>query len=237
MEVGLKASRGSGARDQHQYYLKHILRLQNVSSPVSTTALAESVGVAPSTVTDMLKKLSAEGLIHYKPYHGISLTAEGEKEAVKAIRRHRIVERFLTDMLGFEWHEAHEEALTFEGNISQEVERRLHIALGKPRSCPHGYPIPSRPEDMKIYKTTLYSMEPGDKAEVVSVRDDDPHLLQFMASLGIKPGARIKVEGKDPFKGPLQAVVGKKKRIIGWHVANSIFVKKIPNATKQTDGG
>jgi DtxR family Mn-dependent transcriptional regulator len=223
----MKGSKSVFGTEHLWEYLKHIFRLQQVSSPVSTTSLADALKLAPSSVTDMLKKLSQRGYIHYTPYHGITLTPEGEKLAVKAIRRHRIVERFLTDMLGFEWHEAHEEALHFEHNISDEVERRLFVALNKPKVCPHGYPIPSKVEDVLVEEMTLYSLEPGERAEVISVKDDEPELLQFMASLGIKPGVKVKIEDKDPFKGPLQATVGSKKRTIGWHLANSVFVKKI----------
>jgi DtxR family transcriptional regulator, Mn-dependent transcriptional regulator len=221
-----KTPRGAPAKDPFGEYLKHIFRLEQTESPVTTSALAESMKVAPSTVTDMLKRLSREGLINYVPYHGITLTPAGEKQAVKAIRRHRIVERFLTDMLGFEWHEAHEEALLFESDISDEVEQRLYSALNRPKVCPHGYPIPSRVEDIKVEEVNLYSLEPGERAEVASVKDDDTELLRFMASLGIKPGVKIKIEAKDPFQGPLQAMVGKKKRTIGWHLANAVFVKK-----------
>jgi DtxR family transcriptional regulator, Mn-dependent transcriptional regulator len=222
-----KTTRGTQARDQFGEYLKHVFRLEQVESPVTTSALADSMKVAPSTVTDMLKRLSGEGLINYVPYHGITLTPAGEKQAVKAIRRHRIVERFLTDMLGFEWHEAHEEALFFEGDISDEVEQRLYSALNRPKVCPHGYPIPTKVADIRVEEFKLYSLEPGEQAQVVSVKDDDPELLRFMASLGIKPGVKIRIEAKDPFKGPLQAVVGKQKRTVGWHLANAVFVRKL----------
>jgi DtxR family Mn-dependent transcriptional regulator len=223
-----KTHRSTSTGDQFGEYLKHIFRLEQAESPVTTSALAESMKVAPSTVTDMLKRLAKEGLINYVPYHGITLTKTGEQQAVKAIRRHRIVERFLTDMLGFEWHEAHEEALHFEGDISDEVERRLYSALNRPKVCPHGYPIPTKVEDIRVEEVNLYSLEPGEQAEVISVKDEDPELLRFMASLGIKPGVKIRIEAKDPFKGPLQAVVGKQKRTVGWHLANSVFVKKMP---------
>ena len=221
-----ETSGGAASRDQFGEYLKHIFRLEQVERPVTTSALAESMRVAPSTVTDMLKRLSREGLINYVPYHGITLTPEGESRAVKAMRRHRIVERFLTDMLGFEWHEAHEEALLFESDISEEVENRLFIALNRPKVCPHGYPIPSKVEDTKMDEVPLYSLEPGEQAEVMSVKDEDSELLRFMASLGIKPGVRVSVEAKDPFMGPMRAVVGKHKRTLGWHLANAVFVKK-----------
>ncbi len=224
----MRSTKSAFTAEHFWEYLKHIFRLQQEESPVSTTALADAMKLAPSSVTDMLKKLSRKGYINYRPYHGITLTSEGEKMAIKAIRRHRIVERLLTDMLGFEWHEAHQEALSFEHNISDEVERRIYIALRKPKVCPHGYPIPSKVEDALVEEVSLYSLETGERAQVVSVKDDEPELLQFMASLGIKPGVKIKVEGKDPFKGPLQAAVGSKKRTIGWHLANAIYVKKIP---------
>jgi DtxR family transcriptional regulator, Mn-dependent transcriptional regulator len=223
----MKAPKGTATKDHFGEYLKHIFRLEHISSPVSTSALAESMGVAPSTVTDMLKRLSQKGLINYVPYRGITLAPEGEKLAVKAIRRHRIVERFLTDMLGFEWHEAHEEALLFENDISDEVEQRLYSALDRPKVCPHGYPIPTNVKDVLVEEVTLYSLEPGEQAEVMSVKDDDSEMLRFMASLGIKPGVKIKVQAKDPFKGPLQAMVGKQKRTVGWHLANAIFVRKL----------
>ena len=223
----MKTTKAAATRDQFGEYLKHVFRLEQVASPVTTSALAESMNVAPSTVTEMLKRLSRNGLINYVPYHGITLTAEGEKLSVQAIRRHRVVERFLTDMLGFEWHEAHEEALLFENNVSDEVEQRLYAALNHPKVCPHGYPIPSKVEDARVDEVNLYSLEPGELAEVVSVKDDDPELLRFMASLGIKPGVKIKIDAKDPFKGPLQTVVGKHRRTVGWHLANAIFVKKI----------
>lgn len=181
----------------------------------------------PSSVTDTLKKLAYKGCINYGPYHGITLTGEGEKEAIKAVRRRRAVERFLTDTLGFEWHEAHEEALAFEQAISDEVERRMYVAPNKPTVCPRGYPIPSSVEDTPVRGGPLYSFEPGQTAEVVSVEDDEPELLQFVASLGIKPGVRIEVEGKDPFKGTMQAEIDARERTIGRHLANRVYADKI----------
>jgi DtxR family Mn-dependent transcriptional regulator len=226
-ESARETGKAGGRPEQYREYLKQILKLQQVESPVSTNALAEAMEVTPASVTDMLKKMAARGLIDYRPYHGMTLTEAGEQETVKAVRRHRIVERFLTDMLGFEWHQAHQEASAFELYISDEVERRMYVALNKPVVCPHGYPIPSSVEDTLIDVVPLYSLEPGQSATVVSVQDDEPELLQFMASMGIKPGATVKVEGKDPFKGPMQARVDRKKRTIGWHLANQVYVDEV----------
>lgn len=222
----MKTYKGPYGAEHFWEYMKQIFRLQQIASPVTTTALAEAMEVTPSSVTDMLKKLSQRGLINYTPYHGITLTGEGEKSAVRAIRRHRIVERFLTDMLGFEWHEAHEESVSFEHNISDEVERRLFVALNKPSVCPHGYPIPERVQDVRVEKLPLVSIEAGESAIILSVRDDEPELLQFMASLGIRPGVEVSVEQKDPFKGPVHAVIGSERRTLGWDLADSIYVRK-----------
>ncbi len=207
-------------------YVKQIFKLQQERSPVATSSLAEALKIAPSSVTEMLKRLAKRGLINYTPYHGITLTDAGTEAALKAIRRHRIVERFLTDMLGFQWHEAHQEAVLFEHNVSDEVERRLYVALHKPTECPHGYPIPSKTLPAFVAERTLYELEPGEEAMIMHVRDDEPELLQFMASLGIKPGVKVHMLEKDPFQGPVGITVRPrgKKRTIGWHLANSIYV-------------
>ncbi len=207
-------------------YMKNIYKLEQERSPVSTSALADALHLAPSSVTEMLKRLARQGLINYTPYHGITLTEAGQKMALAAIRRHRIVERFLTDMLGFEWHEAHAEAVLFEHDLSEEAERRLFAALHKPTECPHGYPIPSKARSASVEDHPLYELEMGESAKVVHVRDDEPELLQFMASLGIKPGVRVKVVEKDPFKGPVGVTIAGRKRTIGWHLANAIYVKR-----------
>jgi DtxR family Mn-dependent transcriptional regulator len=207
-------------------YMKQIYKLEHEHSPVSTSALAEALGLAPSSVTEMLKRLARQGFINYTPYRGITLTEKGASIAIKGIRRHRIVERFLTDMLGFEWHEAHQEAVRFENELSEEVERRLFVALHKPSECPHGYPIPGKAQPAFVEEHTLYELEPGETALVLHVRDDEPELLQFMASLGIKPGVKIKIVEKDPFKGPVGVTIAGRKRTIGWHLANSIYVSR-----------
>lgn len=125
--------------------LKAVHRLSQGASQaeVHTGALADKLGLSPSTVTTAIKRLADRGLLHHTPYRGVELTDDGSRVAVACIRRHRIVERFLADMLGYAGHDADRLAATFEHELPQEVEDRLYLALDRPGSCPHGFPIPA----------------------------------------------------------------------------------------------
>src|SRR3712207_448661 len=127
--------------------LKAIYRLTKGARPpvpaAHTGALAESLGVSPGTATAAIKKLAERKLLQHQPYRGVELTQTGRRAAVAAIRRHRIVERFLADMLGYAWNEADRLAGSFEHDLPQEVEDRIFLALDRPASCPHGFPIPA----------------------------------------------------------------------------------------------
>lgn len=122
--------------------LKAIYRLTRDAAEAHTGALAEVLGLSPGTVTTTIKRLADRGLVDHRPYQGVSFTPDGQRTAVAAIRRHRVVERFLADMLGYAWNEADRLAATFEHELPQEVEDRLFVALDRPDSCPHGFPIP-----------------------------------------------------------------------------------------------
>ncbi len=143
-----------------------------------------------------------------------------------AIRRHRIVERFLSDMLGYPWNEADRLARGFEHELPQEVEDRLFLALHRPSTCPHGFPIPD-PDVVDIPDMPpLYGLEPGDAAVVAVPGSTDPEVIKFLDTLGLRPGVRVEVREKHPFEGPLVLRVDGRDRTIGEKVANQIFVKK-----------
>ena len=127
--------------------LKAVYRLSKGGADAHTGALAEHLGLAPGTVTATVKKLAERDLVDHRPYKGVELTSEGRHAAVAAIRRHRIVERFLSDYLGYAWFEADRLAGNFESEFPQEVEDRLFEALGRPATCPHGFPIPEASVD------------------------------------------------------------------------------------------
>jgi DtxR family Mn-dependent transcriptional regulator len=206
--------------------LKAIYRLGHNGREAHTGALAEALKVSPATVTATIKKLAERGLLDHKLYRGVELTASGQQAATAAIRRHRIVERFLSDILGYAWNEADRLAGTFEHELPQEVEDRLYAALDRPTSCPHGFPIPG-PEVMDIPTLPpLYDLGPGDVAIVAVPSSVDPEVVAFLGTLGVRPGVKVEVLEKHPFEGPLVVRVDGESRILGAMVARQIYVKK-----------
>jgi DtxR family Mn-dependent transcriptional regulator len=153
---------------------------------------------------------------------------------VGAIRRHRIVERFLADMLGYAWNEADRLAGSFEHDLPQEVEDRLFVALDRPVTCPHGFPIPE-PEGMDIPDMPpLYALEPGDEAVVAVPGSTDPEVVAFLDTLGLRPGVRVEVREKHPFDGPLVLRVAGEDRTVSERVAMQIFVRKDTERREQS---
>jgi DtxR family Mn-dependent transcriptional regulator len=146
--------------------------------------------------------------------------------AVAAIRRHRIVERFLADMLGYAWNEADRLAGSFEHELPQEVEDRIYVALNRPATCPHGFPIPDQDVGDIPEMPPLYALEPGDAAEVAVPGSTDPEIVEFLDTLGLRPGVRVEVKEKHPFDGPLVLSVDGKERTISQRVAIQIYVRK-----------
>src|SRR3954452_21329788 len=184
--------------------LKAMYRLTKAGADAHTGHLAEALGVSPGTVTATVKRLADRGgpgrfrgkvkgladrgVVDHKPYRGVELTAVGRRAAVAAIRRHRIVERFLADMLGYAWNEADRLAGSFEHDLPQEVEDRLFVALDRPSTCPHGFPIPA-PEVADIPEMPpLYDLEPGDIAIVAVPGSTDAAMVAFLDTLGLRPG-------------------------------------------------
>ena len=209
--------------------LKAIYRLSGPAAAATdahTGDLAEALGVSPGTATATIKRLADRGLAEHKPYRGVLLTREGRRAAVSAVRRHRIVERFLSDMLGYPWNEADRLASTFEHELPQEVEERLYVALDRPTSCPHGFPIPEPAEADMPDLPPLYELEPGDVAVVAVPGATDPDVVAFLGTLGLRPGVRVEVCEKHPFDGPLVLQVDGSRRTVGEKVARQIYVRK-----------
>ncbi len=206
--------------------LKAVYRLSKDGSGAHTGALADNLGLTPGTVTAAVKRLAERGLLDHRPYKGVELTREGRQVAIAAIRRHRIVERFLADMLGYAWNEADRLAGSFEHDLPQEVEDRLFVALHRPATCPHGFPIPE-PDVAEIAEMPpLYALQPGDVATVAVPGSTDPEVVKFLDTLGLHPGVRVEVREKHPFDGPLVLRVEGKERTVGEKVANQIYVRK-----------
>jgi DtxR family Mn-dependent transcriptional regulator len=206
--------------------LKAIYRLTRDDAGAHTGDLADRLRVSPGTATATIKRLADRGLADHRPYRGVALTLLGRRAAVGAIRRHRIVERFLSDMLGYPWNEADRLAASFEHDLPQEVEDRLFLALDRPATCPHGFPIPE-PEVTEIVELPLlYDLTPGDVAVVAVPGSTDREVVSFLATLGLRPDVRVEVREKHPFDGPLVVRVDGEDRTVGEKLARQIYVKK-----------
>ncbi|HET9692056.1 MAG TPA: metal-dependent transcriptional regulator [Acidimicrobiales bacterium] len=213
-----------------RHTLKAIWRLTappNGDGGARTGDLATALGMAPATVTTTVKRLADTGLALHTPYRGVELTDEGRHVAMAVIRRHRIVERFLADMLGYSWSEADRLAPTFEHDLPQEVEERLYAALDRPATCPHGFPIPGAAgdDDGLPEMAPLYDLAPGDRAVVALPGSTDPGVAAFLDGLGVRPGVEVQVREKHPFDGPLVVSVDGEDRTLGDKVARQILVR------------
>jgi DtxR family Mn-dependent transcriptional regulator len=206
--------------------LKALYRLTTDRPVAHTGDLAESLGVSPGTATTTVKRLHDRDLAVYTPYRGVELTDRGRRAAVGSIRRHRIVERFLADMLGYAWNEADRLATSFEHELPQEVEDRIYVALDRPAACPHGFPFPEPEEAELATLPPLYALEPGDVAVVAVPGSTDPEVVAFLEQLGLRPGVTIEVKEKHPFDGPLVLRVNGSNRTLGATVANQVYVQK-----------
>jgi DtxR family Mn-dependent transcriptional regulator len=206
--------------------LKAVYRLSRDGDGAHTGAVADRLGLSPGTVTATIKRLADRGLLDHRPYKGVELTAPGRRVAISAIRRHRIIERFLADMLGYAWNEADRLATTFEHELPQQVEDRLFVALDRPATCPHGFPIPAKETADLPRMPPLYALEPGDVAVVAVPGSTDPEIVEFLDAMGLRPGVRVEVKEKHPFDGPLVLRVDGKERTLGATVANQVYVQK-----------
>src|SRR3954465_11879722 len=185
-------------------YAKGISALQRGEGAVSTTALAERLGVTAASASGMVRKLDEHGLVTHVPYRGVRLTDEGTRVALEVLRHHRLLELYLAESLGVPWDRVHEEAEVLEHVLSEDLEALIAAKLGDPTHDPHGDPIPSADLQMPDEPTeSLASLEPGACGTFVRVSDSDPEMLRYLAERNIAPGAEVRVEAKQPFRGPL----------------------------------
>ncbi len=204
--------------------LSAIAHLAGDQSPVRPGQLVKALRVSPATITARLKRLDELGLAEHIPYAGVTLTEQGSKIAVTVVRRHRIVERFLVDVLGYEWDEAESLARRFEHAMPREVVQRLYEHLGKPDTCPHGFPIPSPDSDSIPQLRALVELEPGDAAEIAVPSNTDADVVAYLAEIGVHPGVRVRVTEKLPFDGPVTITIGGEPITVGNKLARMLSV-------------
>jgi DtxR family transcriptional regulator, Mn-dependent transcriptional regulator len=190
-------------------YLEAIYRLEREGAGVSTSALASELGVAPASVSGMLKKLTSDGYIEHRARGEAKLTEKGLAVGVRVVRRHRLAECFLTDILGMSWDEVQGEACMLEHAISARVEERLIAVLGNPKNCPHGHPIPPADLSEPVWLgVPLAQLELGAFARVHGVTEELPEMLRYLSSIGLLPGAEVELIAKAPLGGPVTVRVG-----------------------------
>jgi DtxR family Mn-dependent transcriptional regulator len=210
-----------------EHYLKAIYELAEKDQPVALSALAEELAISPVSTNEMVKKLVKRGLVIYERYKGVTLTTAGQAWAMTVTRRHRLWERFLTDVLGLDWGHVYEEACRLEHATSPLVEERLAQFLGWPETCPHGHPVPILGGEVpREAGVPLSNIEPGTSGVVLSVPEES-ELLQYLGSLGLVPQTEVEVESTAPFDGPLTVRVGDAQHVVGRKVASEVMVRPL----------
>lgn len=216
----------SGAAED---YLKAIYKLQPpTGGTVSTSALADELGRSAAAVTNMVKSLAEKGHAEHVPYHGVRLTRRGEQAALRIIRRHRVIELYLIEKLGYRWDNVHEEAERMEHAASDELVDRMAAALGDPDFDPHGSPIPTPEGEMEDREgVALSELEAGARVVVREVADDDSERLRYLASMGLFPGTEVTVESEAPLDGPITVRVEGESHVVDQKLAESIVVEEL----------
>ena len=208
-------------------YAKAIYALQmRDDQPVSTTALAERLGVTAASASGMVKRLGEVGLVTHRRYHGVLLTDAGRRVALEVIRHHRLLELYLVESLGVPWDRVHEEAEVLEHVLSDELEELIAAKLGDPTHDPHGDPIPT-PELTIDERDTLrmQDLDTGARGVFVRISDSDPEMLRYLGDRGIAPGDRFEVVEKQPFAGPVFVRFGGETHVLGGTLAQAMRVE------------
>jgi DtxR family Mn-dependent transcriptional regulator len=189
--------------------------------------LASALGVAPGTATTMVKALAESGLAEYEPYNGVRLTAAGSRLAALVIRRHRLIELFLVQVLGMKWDEVHEEAELLEHVVSDRLIERIDEMLGHPEVDPHGDPIPNREGELvRRDLDTLLSCPLNTPVTVTRVTDQDAAFLRFIEGNSLKPGQSIEVEARDEVSDSVRLKLPSSQRLtIGMRAASKLLVE------------
>jgi DtxR family Mn-dependent transcriptional regulator len=213
-------------------YIEMIYKLQKQNGMAKTKELSEIMHVVPGSVTNTIEHLESHGLITHVPYRGAKLTLEGEKIALGIIRKHRLAERMLTDLLKADWCTVHQDACKLEHALTKNLATLLEKRLGYPRSCPHGNPIPS--EDGMIREQPclpLSNVEFGKEYIVDKIIDEEHVNLKLLAKKRIMPEAKISLIGRDSRQ--VSVIIEKRKHELNTDLAESIFVRKIKREEKK----
>jgi DtxR family Mn-dependent transcriptional regulator len=209
-------------------YLKAIYALGRGTGAVATNDIAQRLDVAPASVSGMVRRLAEQGLLAYERYRGVTLTEKGRRAALRTLRRHRVIESYLSTALNYPWDRVHAEAERLEHAASDELVDRMAASIGEPESDPHGAPIPSREGIMdETEYVPLGELAEGLGVRVVRVSDEDPEMLRYLGELAITPGTELLIVSKAPFDGPITLRIGSVLHSIGPALAAQVMVEPL----------
>ncbi|MHB8613478.1 MAG: metal-dependent transcriptional regulator [Candidatus Dormibacteraceae bacterium] len=224
----VEAERRSALTRAQQDYLKALYLLHGDQRPVPTGDLAQRLGISSPSVSEMVARLGAHGLVEHDRYRGQQLTREGRKVALELVRHHRLLEMFLVQILGYSLDEVHEEAERLEHVISERMEARIFELLGRPQLDPHGHAIPTLTGKVpSLSERALSDCRPGEKVVVQGVSDDDPGRLRELERRGLLPGARIEIAKVSAYEGPIECRIKGRRVSVPLGLARAIFVETI----------
>jgi DtxR family Mn-dependent transcriptional regulator len=202
-------------------------RPSGTGTPTLASRVAEMLGVSRASAGEMLKRLEADGLIHRGEHKEALLTAAGRRRAEKVVRRHRIIERLLTDFMGYTAAEAHVHADELGDTFSDEMIERMEEKLGFPERCPHGWPVNTEVEQAENRELApLSALVEGDRATIVRLAEHDGELLHWFYDQGLVPGAQVEVRDAQPAAGQFTVRLNGDERSIGEKAADGLFVKR-----------
>jgi DtxR family transcriptional regulator, Mn-dependent transcriptional regulator len=206
-------------------YLHAILLLTDHGQPADTGEVAAKVGVSDAAASHMLRALEKKRLVRVQPYRGAELTTEGMHRALRVVRRHRLLEVFLSRVLGFDLDQLHARALALQPAVDEEFEEKLDALLGSPRIDPMGRPIPAKNVSWpKLGDCPLVDLPAGSSGRVSRVLTDNAEAIGYLSGLGIKAGATIVLEGTSPFEGPVAVRVGGVVVHLGRRLAQAVHL-------------
>ncbi len=218
--------RSSFTRSQEDY-LKALYLLHGDHRPVPTRELAQRLGISSPSVSEMVARLSTQGLVVHDRYRGQQLTREGRKIALELVRHHRLLEMFLVQVLGYSWDEVHDEAERLEHVISERMEQRIFELLGRPELDPHGHAIPTLAGKVKpLSDRPLSECRAGERVVVQGVSDDDPGRLRELERRALLPGTRIQIVEESKFEGPIEVRIKGRRVSVPLGLARAMFVEE-----------
>jgi DtxR family Mn-dependent transcriptional regulator len=194
---------------------------------VPTRELAQRLGISSPSVSEMVTRLTAQGLVEHDRYRGQQLTREGRKVALELVRHHRLLEMFLVQVLGYSWDEVHEEAERLEHVISERMEQRIFELLGRPELDPHGHAIPTLAGKVRpVSDRPLSETHAGERVIVQGVSDDDPQRLRELKRRGLLPGTHVEVVAESAYEGPIEVRIKGRRVSVPLGLARALFVER-----------